>query len=102
MYRRPPSFSRPYTPFPYATLLRDMSSRPNLSSVETTDERTYRLLNEEIAGLHGEAGEASAREVGLAASLLSAEARLRNSGDMLHEVNHRAKNSIQKIGRAPV
>lgn len=72
-----------------------MSSRPNITNAETIDERTIRLLNEEIAGLHGEAGEASAREVGLAASLLSAEARLRNSGDMLHEVNHRAKNSIQ-------
>jgi two-component sensor histidine kinase len=72
-----------------------MSSRAKLSSAETTDERTIRLLNEEVAELHGQAGRASAREVGLAASLLSAEARLRNSGEMLHEVNHRAKNSIQ-------
>jgi two-component sensor histidine kinase len=72
-----------------------MSSRPSVSLAETTDERTIRLLNEEVAQLHGEAGRASAREVGLAASLLSAQARLRNSGDMLHEVNHRAKNSIQ-------
>jgi two-component sensor histidine kinase len=72
-----------------------MSSRPDFSNAETTDERTIRLLNEEVTELHGQAGRASAREVGLAASLLSAEARLRNSGEMLHEVNHRAKNSIQ-------
>jgi two-component sensor histidine kinase len=72
-----------------------MSSRPSLSSIETTDERTIRLLNEEVAELHGQAGRATAREVGLAASLLSAQARLRDSGEMLHEVNHRAKNSVQ-------
>jgi hypothetical protein len=58
-----------------------MSSRPDLSNAETTDERTIRLLNEEVIELHGQAGRASAREVGLAASLLSAEARLRNSGE---------------------
>lgn len=62
---------------------------------ETIDERTIRLLQEEIAGLQGQAGLASDREVGLAASLLAAEARLIDSGVMLHEVNHRAKNSIQ-------
>lgn len=72
-----------------------MSSRYSLSSVETTDERTIRLLNDEVAELHGQAGQANAREIGLAASLRSAEARLRNSGEMLHEVNHRAKNSVQ-------
>lgn len=69
------------------------SNRVPLS--ETIDERTIRLLHEEIAGLHGQAGLASDREVGLAASLLAAEARLVDSGVMLHEVNHRAKNSIQ-------
>lgn len=62
---------------------------------ETIDERTIRLLHEEIDGLQGQAGLASDREVGLAASLLEAETRLLNSGVMLHEVNHRAKNSIQ-------
>ena len=41
-----------------------MSSRPSLSSIETTDERTIRLLNEEVAELHGQAGKATAREVG--------------------------------------
>jgi two-component sensor histidine kinase len=64
-------------------------------SFETTDERTIRLLHAEIAGLRGQAGLASDREVRLAASLLAAETRLLTSGDMLHEVNHRAKNSIQ-------
>lgn len=62
---------------------------------ETTDERTVRLLHEEIAVLQGQAGLASGREVDLAASLLAAENRLLDSGTMLHEVNHRAKNSIQ-------
>lgn len=65
------------------------------SSSDTTDERTIRLLHEEIAGLRGEAGLAGDREVRLAASLLAAETRLLDSGVMLHEVNHRAKNSIQ-------
>ena len=62
---------------------------------ETIDERTIRLLHEEILALEGQAGLASDREVSLAASLLAAEARLLDSGAMLHEVNHRAKNSIQ-------
>src|SRR4051794_35090651 len=62
---------------------------------ETIDERTIRLLQEEIAGLQGQAGLANDREVSLAASLLAAETRLLDSGAMLHEVNHRAKNSIQ-------
>ncbi|WP_294122519.1 sensor histidine kinase [Sphingomonas sp.] len=53
------------------------------------------MLHEEIANLQGQAGQASDREVALAASLLAAEARLIDSGAMLHEVNHRAKNSIQ-------
>src|SRR5947209_12760734 len=62
---------------------------------ETIDERTIRLLQEEITDLQGRAGLASDREVSLAASLLAAETRLLDSGVMLHEVNHRAKNSIQ-------
>ena len=62
---------------------------------ELTDERTIRLLHEEITDLQGQAGLANDREVGLAASLLAAETRLVDSGVMLHEVNHRAKNSIQ-------
>ena len=65
------------------------------TSLETIDEYTVRLLQEEIANLQGEAGQASDREVELAASLLAAENRLIDSGTMLHEVNHRAKNSIQ-------
>ena len=72
-----------------------MSSQPEVLNLESADERTIRLLNEEIVELHGKAGRANDREVGLAASLRSAEARLRDSGDLLHEVNHRAKNSIQ-------
>jgi two-component sensor histidine kinase len=74
-----------------------MSTQPsNHSSFsETIDERTIRLLHGEIAGLRGQAGLATDREVRLAASLLAAETRLLNSGVMLHEVNHRAKNSIQ-------
>jgi two-component sensor histidine kinase len=64
-------------------------------SSETTDERTIRLLHEEIFGLRDEAELASDREVQLAASLLAAETRLLDSGVMLHEVNHRAKNNIQ-------
>ena len=72
-----------------------MSSRPSLSNLESADERTIRLLNEEIAELHGKPDEPPLEKSGLAASLLSAEARLRDSGDLLHEVNHRAKNSIQ-------
>ncbi len=73
-----------------------MSSKPNNGMPsETTDERTIRLLHDEITALHGQAGRASEREVDLAASLLAAEARLLDSGVMLHEVNHRAKNSIQ-------
>lgn len=60
-----------------------------------TDERTIRLLHDEITDLQGQAGLASDREVRLAASLLAAETRLLDSGVMLHEVNHRAKNSIQ-------
>lgn len=67
----------------------------NSNSSETIDERTIRLLHDEISGLQGEAGLASDREVGLAASLLAAETRLLDSGMLLHEVNHRAKNSIQ-------
>ena len=62
---------------------------------ETTDERTIRLLHEEISGLRGQAGLANDREVQLAASLLAAETRLLDSGVMLDEVNHRAKNNIQ-------
>jgi two-component sensor histidine kinase len=62
---------------------------------ETTDERTVRLLHEEIFGLRDEAMLASDREVQLAASLIAAERRLLDSGEMLHEVNHRAKNNIQ-------
>ena len=62
---------------------------------ETIDERTIRLLYDEISELQGQAGQASDREVVLAASLLAAENRLLDSGVMLHEVNHRAKNSIQ-------
>jgi two-component sensor histidine kinase len=62
---------------------------------ETTDERTIRLLNDEIFGLRDQAELASDREVELAASLLAAEARLLDSGVMLDEVNHRAKNNIQ-------
>jgi two-component sensor histidine kinase len=65
------------------------------NSPEPTDERTIRLLHEEISGLHGQAGLADAREVQLAASLLAAEAQLLDSGMMLQEVNHRAKNNIQ-------
>ena len=73
-----------------------MSSKPsNRIQSETTDERTIRLLHDEIADLHGQAGRANDREVDLAASLLAAESRLLDSGVMLHEVNHRAKNSIQ-------
>ena len=71
------------------------SQASNLAPLETIDERTVRLLHEEIANLHGEVGQASDREVVLAASLLAAENRLIDSGTMLHEVNHRAKNSIQ-------
>ena len=62
---------------------------------ETIDERTIRLLYDEISELQGQAGQASDREVVLAASLVAAENRLLDSGVMLHEVNHRAKNSIQ-------
>src|SRR6478735_7126529 len=69
------------------------SHRARLS--ENTDGRTIRLLHEEIAGLRGQAGRASDREVQLAASLLAAETRLLDSGVMLDEVNHRAKNNIQ-------
>ena len=73
-----------------------MSSNPNYEMPsETTDERTIRLLHDEITHLHGQAGRANDREVDLAASLVAAESRLRDSGVMLHEVNHRAKNSIQ-------
>jgi two-component sensor histidine kinase len=73
-----------------------MSTKPSTATpLETIDERTVRLLHEEIADLHGQAGRANDREVDLAASLLAAETRLLNSGMMLHEVNHRAKNSIQ-------
>jgi two-component sensor histidine kinase len=71
------------------------SQASNQTSFETTDERTIRLLHDEINDLHGQAGQASDREVVLAASLLAAETRLRDSGTMLEEVNHRAKNSIQ-------
>src|SRR5688572_27082506 len=71
------------------------SSASNGIHSETIDERTVRLLHEEIADLQGQAGLASDREVNLAASLLAAENRLLDSGTMLHEVNHRAKNSIQ-------
>ena len=39
-----------------------------------------RLLHEEISDLQGEAGQASDREVVLAASLLAAENRLIDSG----------------------
>lgn len=62
---------------------------------ETIEARTIRLLHEEIAALRGEAGLASDREVQLAASLLAAETQLVDSGMMLSEVNHRAKNNIQ-------
>lgn len=72
-----------------------MSSQAIHTSPELTDARTIRLLHEEITDLQSEAGLASDREVGLAASLLAAETRLLDSGVMLHEVNHRAKNSIQ-------
>jgi len=74
-----------------------MSSQArNLASLsETTDERTIRLLHEEISGLRGQAGLASDREVQLAASLLAAETRLLDRGVMLDEINHRAKNNIQ-------
>lgn len=73
-----------------------MSSKPsNEMPSETTDERTIRLLHDEVAALQGQAGRANDREVDLAASLLAAESRLLDSGVMLHEVNHRAKNSIQ-------
>ena len=73
-----------------------MSSKPSSGfQSETTDERTIRLLHDEITRLHGQAGRANDREVDLAASLLAAESRLLDSGVMLHEVNHRAKNSIQ-------
>jgi two-component sensor histidine kinase len=71
------------------------SQASNRAQFETTDERTIRLLHDEINDLHGQAGQASDREVILAASLLAAESRLLDSGTMLHEVNHRAKNSIQ-------
>ena len=71
------------------------SQASNRAPYETIDERTVRLLHEEITNLQGEAGQASDREVVLAASLLAAENRLIDSGTMLHEVNHRAKNSIQ-------
>lgn len=71
------------------------SQAGNQTLIETTDERTIRLLHDEISDLHGQAGQASDREVVLAASLLAAETRLRDSGTMLEEVNHRAKNSIQ-------
>ncbi len=73
-----------------------MSSNPhNAVPSETIDERTIRLLHDEITRLHGQAGRANDREVDLAASLLAAESRLLDSGALLHEVNHRAKNSIQ-------
>jgi len=72
-----------------------MSTKLGKMLPETTDERTIRLLHDEIAILHGQAGSANEREVDLAASLLAAETRLVDSGAMLHEVNHRAKNSIQ-------
>lgn len=73
-----------------------MSSHANSGDLgEPIEERTVRLLHEEIAELQGQAGLASDREVNLAASLLAAENRLLDSGTMLHEVNHRAKNSIQ-------
>jgi len=73
-----------------------MLSKPSTRvQSETIDERTIRLLHDEISQLHGQAGRANDREVDLAASLLAAESRLLDSGAMLHEVNHRAKNSIQ-------
>ncbi len=72
-----------------------MSTKPSKALLETNDERTIRLLHDEISLLHGQAGRANDREVDLAASLLAAETRLLDSGVMLHEVNHRAKNSIQ-------
>ena len=50
---------------------------------ETTDELTIRLLHEEITDLQGQAGLASDREVGLAASLLAADGRARES-DVRH------------------
>ncbi|HVH49760.1 MAG TPA: sensor histidine kinase [Sphingomicrobium sp.] len=71
------------------------SQASNRAPFETIDDRTVRLLHEEIANLQSEVGQASDREVVLAASLLAAETRLIDSGTMLHEVNHRAKNSIQ-------
>jgi two-component sensor histidine kinase len=73
-----------------------MSSQASIRGpVESIDERTIRLLHQEISNLKGQAGRANDREVDLAASLLAAEGRLLDSGVMLHEVNHRAKNSIQ-------
>lgn len=70
-------------------------SRLRAEACETTDQRTVRLLREEIFGLRDQAAFASEREVQLAASLLAAETQLVDSGAMLHEVNHRAKNNIQ-------
>ena len=73
-----------------------MSSQASARSPSPTiDERTISLLLDEITDLEGKAGLASDREVRLAASLVAAETRLLDSGTMLHEVNHRAKNSIQ-------
>jgi two-component sensor histidine kinase len=72
-----------------------MSSKPGHRIVETTDERTIRFLGEEIAQLREQIGRASDDRFDLEAAIRLAESRVSERGELLHEVNHRAKNSIQ-------
>lgn len=62
---------------------------------ETAAERTIRLLNEEIASLRQRVDEGDQRERGLEAAAVVAAGRFAERGELLDEVNHRAKNSIQ-------
>ena len=76
--------------------------------METADERTIRLLNEEVdrlqrsidEGLERERGlqqsvdEGLEREHGLESTVARGTARFDERGTLLNEVNHRAKNSI--------
>jgi two-component sensor histidine kinase len=67
-----------------------------LALQETTDERTIRILSDEIAQLRQQIiGQASEHRFDLEAAMRSAELRINERGELLHEVNHRAKNSIQ-------
>lgn len=67
----------------------------DLIAEEATDERTIRILSEEIAQLRTQIGRASEHRFDLEAAIRSSELRVNEQGELLHEVNHRAKNSIQ-------